>query len=321
MADAPFITIDVRGSLSMQKQPDQGAPHVGFIGLGRMGQPMVGHVLDAGFPVTVYNRTRERCDQFAGRGAQVAHTPGEVARDAQVTITMLADGPAAEQVYDGTDGVLAGLGPGDIVLEMSTIGPELARSLAERAAERGAVLLDAPVSGSIPAARDAQLVAMVGGDGDAFERARPVLAAMTRMQYHLGPSGAGAAMKLAVNALIGVTNLALSEVLVAAERSGIKRELIFDVLSDSAIGSPYISYKRAAFLNPDEVEVFFTIRLMKKDMRLAVDLGRSTDVPMLSVALADEALTLAAASGYAEEDVVRMADVLRAQAETQEAIR
>jgi 3-hydroxyisobutyrate dehydrogenase-like beta-hydroxyacid dehydrogenase len=305
----------------MQEHSEQAAAEVGFIGLGRMGQPMVGHLLDAGFSVAVYNRTPERCDPFARRGAQVAQTPAEIARNAQVTVTMLADGPAAEQVYGGPDGVLSGLGPGRIVLEMSTIGPELVRSLAERAAERGAVLLDAPVSGSIPAAREAQLVAMVGGDVDAFERARPVLAAMTRMQYHLGPSGAGAAMKLAINALIGVTNLALSEVLVAAERSGIARARVFDVLSDSAIASPYISYKRAAFLNPDDVEVFFTIRLMKKDMRLAVDLGRSTDVPMLSIALADEALTLAAASGYAEEDVVRMADVLRAQAETLETSR
>jgi 3-hydroxyisobutyrate dehydrogenase-like beta-hydroxyacid dehydrogenase len=311
-----------RGRLdSVQQNSGVQAPNVGFIGLGRMGQPMVGNLLDAGFPVTVYNRSRERCHPFAARGARVADTPAEVARAAQLTITMLADGPAVEQVYGGADGVLAGLAPGDTVLEMSTIGPELARSLAQRAAEPGAVLLDSPVSGSIPAARDAQLVAMVGGDREAFQRARPVLAAITRQQYHLGPSGAGAAMKLAVNALIGVTNLALSEVLVAAERSGIAREMVFDVLSDSAIGSPYIGYKRAAFLNPDEVEVFFTIRLMKKDMRLAVDLGRSTDVPMLSVALADEALTLAAASGYAEDDVVRMADVLRAQADSLEGVR
>jgi 3-hydroxyisobutyrate dehydrogenase-like beta-hydroxyacid dehydrogenase len=232
-----------------------------------------------------------------------------------VIITMVADGPAAEAVYDGSDGVLAGLQHGALVLEMSTIGPELARLLGERVAERGAQLLDAPVSGSIPAARAAQLVVMVGGDAAAFDRARPVLAALSREQYHMGPSGAGAAMKVAVNALIGVTNLALSEVLVAAERSGIARGQALDVLADSAIGSPYITYKREAFLDPDAVEVFFTVRLLKKDLRLAVDLGRSTDVPMLSVALADEALTLVAASGYGEDDVVRMADVLRAQAE------
>jgi 3-hydroxyisobutyrate dehydrogenase-like beta-hydroxyacid dehydrogenase len=128
---------------------------------------------------------------------------------------------------------------------------------------------------------------MVGGDREAFEQFRPVLAATSRAQHHLGPSGAGAAMKLAVNALIGVTNLALSKVLVAAERSGIPRERVLDVLADSAIGSPYVKYKRAAFLDPDAVEVFFTVRLLKKDLRLALELGRSTDVPMLSVAMAE----------------------------------
>jgi 3-hydroxyisobutyrate dehydrogenase len=296
-------------------------PPVGLIGLGRMGQPMAHNLLDAGFPLTVHNRTLERCEPFAARGARVADSPADLARAADVVITMVADGPAAEAVYEGPDGVLAGLGSGDVVLEMSTIGPELARSLAERAAERGAELLDAPVSGSIPAARDAQLVVMVGGETEAFERARPVLDVLSRTHHHLGPSGAGAAMKLAVNALIGVTNLALSEVMVAAERSGIPRDRVLDVLADSAIGSPYIKYKREAFLDPDSVEVFFTVRLMKKDLGLAVDLGRSTDVPMLSVALADEALTLVAASGYGEEDVVRMADVLRAQAESLEGSR
>jgi 3-hydroxyisobutyrate dehydrogenase-like beta-hydroxyacid dehydrogenase len=315
------MTTTTKGSSTVSDHQGQHAPHVGFAGLGRMGQPMVDNLLAAGFPVTVYNRTRERCAPFAQRGCGVADTPADLARAADVVITMVADGPAAEGIYAGPDGVLAGLSPGDLVLEMSTIGPELARSLALRAAERGAQLLDAPVSGSIPAARDAQLVVMVGGEADTFERARPVLAAMSRLQHHLGPSGAGAAMKLAVNALIGVTNLALSEVLVAAERSGIPRAQALDVLADSAIGSPYIHYKRAAFLDPDAVEVFFTVRLMKKDLRLAVDLGRSTDVPMLSVALADEALTLVAASGYGEDDVVRMADVLRAQAAALEASR
>jgi 3-hydroxyisobutyrate dehydrogenase/2-hydroxy-3-oxopropionate reductase len=297
---------------------ENAGPHVGFIGLGRMGRPMVDNLLDAGFPVTVYNRTRANCEPFAARGARVADTPADVARGAELTITMLADGPAAEAMYDGPDGVLAGLGQGGLVLEMSTIGPALVRSLAARAAERGAILLDAPVSGSIPAARGAQLVVMAGGDAAAFERARPVLAALSRVQYHMGAVGAGAAMKLAVNALIGVTNLALSEVLVAAERSGIEPGRALDILADSAIGSPYIAYKREAFLDPDGVEVFFTVRLLKKDLGLALDLGLAADVPMFSVALADQALTLAAASGYGEDDVVRMADVLRAQADARQ---
>ncbi|MCZ4494791.1 MAG: 6-phosphogluconate dehydrogenase, NAD-binding protein [Conexibacter sp.] len=305
----------------MQAQQLQDRPHVGFIGMGRMGRPMVGHLLDAGFPVTVYNRTVERCAPVAERGAVVAETPAAVAAAADVTITMIADGAAAEAVYHGDEGVLAGLSAGDLVLEMSTIGPEVARRLATSCAERGAELLDSPVSGSIPAARDAQLVAMVGGEAAAFQRARPVLEAMTRAQHHLGASGAGAAMKLSVNALIGVTNLALSEVLVAAERSGIPRDRALDVLADSAIGSPYITYKREAFLDPDSVEVFFTVRLLKKDLGLALELGRSTDVPMLSIAVADEALTLAAASGYGEDDVVRMADVLRGRADALEASR
>jgi 3-hydroxyisobutyrate dehydrogenase-like beta-hydroxyacid dehydrogenase len=275
---------------------------------------MTHNLLKAGLDVTVYNRTTERCAPLAAAGATVADSPAEVARTCQFVITIVADGAAAEAVFGGSDGVLAGVGDGTVVLEMSTIGPPLARELAERVRERGGDLIDAPVSGSVPAAEQATLIAMVGGDAETFERARPVLAAITRDQYHLGPQGAGAAMKLVVNSIIGVTNLAISEGLVAAEGSGIARERAYEVLADSAIASPYVHYKRDAYLTPDDADVFFTVRLLKKDLALAIELGRENDVPMLGAAVANESLTLAIGHGYGQEDVVRLADTFREMA-------
>jgi 3-hydroxyisobutyrate dehydrogenase-like beta-hydroxyacid dehydrogenase len=295
----------------MTETPRTPPLRVGLVGLGRMGAPIAENLLKAGFPLAVHNRTRERCEPLARLGATIAETPAELARDADVVITIVADGAAAEAVYGGPEGLLAGLGAGEVALEMSTIGPEAARGLAQRATERGARLLDVPVSGSVPAARAATLVAMAGGDADAFERAHPVLAAITSVQHHLGGSGAGAAMKLAVNALIGVTNLALSEVLVVLERSGVEPALALDVLEGSAIGSPYVRYKRDAFLHPDAAEVFFTLRLLEKDLALARELGRAAHAPMPATAVAGELLALAVALGHGEQDVVRMADVLR----------
>jgi 3-hydroxyisobutyrate dehydrogenase-like beta-hydroxyacid dehydrogenase len=152
---------------------------------------------------------------------------------------------------------------------------------------------------------------MVGGEREVFETVRPLLAAMTRAQFHLGGSGAGAAMKLAVNSIIATTNLALSEALVLAERSGIERAAAYAVLKESAVASPFVHYKEAAFLDPDGADRYFTVALMQKDVDLALGLGRELRVPMLSAAAAGEALTLARAFGWADEDVNRVADALR----------
>lgn len=284
---------------------------VAFAGMGRMGTPMARNILRAGHDLRVWNRSPERCAPLVAEGAGLAATPADLARGADVLVTMLADGPAVEAVLLGPHGALAQLAPGAIAIEMSTVGPVAARALAQAAAARRVELLDAPVSGSIALAESAQLTTMVGGDAAAFERARPVLAAMTKAQFHLGASGAGATMKLAVNAIIALTNEAISEGLVLAERSGVERETAYAVLAASAVASPFLVYKQAAFLDPDAAPVGFTTALMQKDLELVLELAREVGLSMPGTLAANEMLTVARRLGYGEGDLVRVADTLR----------
>ncbi len=295
--------------------------NVGFIGLGRMGLPMARCVQRAGFPLTVHNRTRSRALLLGDAGAEVAESPAEVAGASDVVITMLSDATAVFDVVDGPDGAFAGARPGQVVIEMSTIGPDAACELAQRGAPYGVVTLDAPVSGSVPAAEAATLVTVVGGDRDTFEAVRPVLAAMTRAQLWMGGSGAGAAMKLALNGMIAATTEALSEALVIAERSGIDREAAYEALAASAVGSRFVEYKRPAFLDPGDEPVAFTLALMQKDLTLYLALARRLGVPVPGGAAADQMLTMARASEGEDADFAMVAAALRGIARTSEEAR
>jgi 3-hydroxyisobutyrate dehydrogenase-like beta-hydroxyacid dehydrogenase len=286
------------------------APRVGFAGIGRMGLPMARNLLAAGLPLTVFNRSAARCEPLAKEGASVAATPEQLARESDVVVTMVADAAAVGALVDGPDGILAGAAEGLVLVEMSTIGPAAARELASRAAASGVAVIDAPVSGSVSVAEAAQLTAMVGGERAAFERAQPILAAMTKAQFHLGPSGAGAAMKLALNVMIASTAHALSEALVLAERSGIAREQAYDVVAASALASPFIDYKRAAYLDPS-TPAAFALDLMRKDLALAGALGEELGVPLLASAAAGEAMTLAAGLEGGDADLSSVAEALR----------
>jgi 3-hydroxyisobutyrate dehydrogenase-like beta-hydroxyacid dehydrogenase len=288
--------------------------NVGFVGLGRMGTPMARCLLRAGFPLTVFNRTRRRALLLGDEGATVAESPAEVSARCDVVVTMLADGDAVTAVLSGPAGLLAQAREETVLLEMSTIGPRAARELARQAAERGAKLLDAPVSGSVAAAESASLTTLVGGDHGAFNRVRPVLAAMTREQLWLGPSGAGAAMKLGLNGLIAATNHAVSEALVIAERSGIDRVAAYDAISASAVGSPFVAYKRDAFLTPSNAPVAFTLALMQKDLALYLDLAQRLGVPAATAAGVHHALDAARASQGDDADLAAVAQALRAAA-------
>jgi 3-hydroxyisobutyrate dehydrogenase/2-hydroxy-3-oxopropionate reductase len=172
-------------------------------------------------------------------------------------------------------------------------------------------MIDAPVSGSTPAAESAQLAVMVGGEEAAFERARPVLAAMSKAQLHLGPSGAGAAMKLGLNLIIAATTVSVSEALVLAERAGIEREAAYEVIGSSAVASPFVEYKRAAFLDPEGTPTAFALELMAKDLRLAQALGQRDGVPLPGAAGSAEGIGLGAELEGGGEDLVRVADALR----------
>lgn len=284
---------------------------VAFIGVGKMGLPMAGNVLRAGHKLTVFNRTLSRCDPLRDDGATVATSAAEAVRDAEVLVTMVADGAAVDAQMEGDEGFLANAPDGLVWLEMSTIGPTAARAFAARAADAGIAMLDAPVSGSVAVAEKAALVAMVGGPAEALERARPVLEAMTKAHFHLGDSGAGAAMKLAVNVMIASQTVAISEALTLAEAAGIERADAYEVIAAGTLASPFVDYKRAAFLDPDGTPPAFALDLMRKDLKLALEQGEAAGLPLLGAGAAAEAVAIAAGLEGGDEDLVRVADALR----------
>jgi 3-hydroxyisobutyrate dehydrogenase len=285
--------------------------NVGFIGLGRMGMPMARQLLRAGFPLTVYNRTASRALLLGGDGATVVESPAEVAARSDVVITMLSDGDAVSEVVLGSGGVLNGAGAQTVLVDMSTIGPDAARRLAAAVSERGVSMLDAPVSGSVPAAESATLTTIVGGERTVFERVRPVLAAMTTQQLWLGAHGAGAAMKLALNGLIAATNQAVAEALVVAEACGINPSAAYEAIATSAVGSRYVDYKRDAFLHPSDSPVAFTLALLDKDLALYQELGDALGVPLASAAAAADSLAVARATQGDGADLAAVAEHLR----------
>ena len=290
---------------------DDGGLRVGFAGIGRMGLPMARNLLKAGFPLTVYNRTAERAAPLVEEGATLAETPAALAAAADVLVTIVADADAVRDLLEGPEGILAAAEAGLVLVEMSTIGPQAAIELNELCGQHGVTMIDAPVSGSTAVAEAAQLAVMAGGDADAFERARPVLAAMSKAQFHLGPAGAGAAMKLSLNVMIAATTLAVSEALVLAEQSGIDRAAAYEVIASGAVASPFIAYKREAFLDPANTQPAFALDLLRKDVSLALALGERSGVPLLGAAAAAQATALAVELEGGDNDMAWIAEALR----------
>ena len=289
---------------------------VGFAGTGRMGLPMARNLLRAGFPITVWNRTASRYRSLVAEGAGAAPEAASLA-SADIVVTMLTDAGAARAVILES-GLLENLRPGSIVLEMSTIGPRAARELAAEGARHDVALLDAPVSGSVSVAEAGELFAMVGGAPDAYERATPVLDAMTRGHVLLGPSGSGAAMKLAVNSMIAVTNESLAETLVLAQRFGIEREQAYDVIAGGVLSSPFVQYKRGAFLHPETEPVAFTTALMHKDVRLAREHADELGIRLPALAAAAAVLEDAANAGLTEADMASVIQLIDQPRDTTE---
>lgn len=285
---------------------------VGVLGLGRMGGSMARALADAGFEVVCWNRTRAAAEALAEEiGGRAALRPADVAAAADVCVSMLADGPAVEAVFGGRNGLLAGARPGNVLIDSSTVPPSTIRGFEAAARTAGAGLLDAPVSGSVAIARSGDLTIMVGGDPEDLERAGPVLEALASTVFHVGPLGSGAAMKLAVNTVVFGLNEALAEGLVLAEAAGIARAAAYDVLAASAIGAPFVRYKRAAFLEPAETPVAFALDLAAKDLRLILALAEEVCVPMPQVAANLGVIVAASADGGGARDFSTVADHLR----------
>lgn len=275
--------------------------NLGFVGLGAMGGRVVKRLLDAGHTVTGYNRTRERAEWLVERGMRWADTPRMVAVIADVTFTMVTNTAALQAVVGGDDGILAGLGPDKIYIDMSTVSPSKSRELAGQVAAKGASMLDAPVSGSVITLEQGQLSLMVGGDLVTFERVRPILLDIGPKVTYIGANGQAVLMKIAVNLNLQVQFLALSEGMLLAEKGGIPRETALEVMLNSVIASPSLKY-RAPFILDMPEEAWFNVNMMQKDLLLALELGREFDVPLPTVAVSNEFLTAARAMGLAEHD-------------------
>jgi 3-hydroxyisobutyrate dehydrogenase-like beta-hydroxyacid dehydrogenase len=282
---------------------------IGFVGLGAMGGPIAGRLLDSGNDVYGTNRTRSKAEPLVERGLIWCDSPREVAERAEVVFSMVTDTAALEAITRGPDGILAGLRPGSVYVDMSTVSPDASRELAELVHELDATMLEAPVSGSVPAAEEGSLAIMVGGDRAAFARVEPLLRQLGQTITHVGANGEALVMKLAVNISLAVQMIAFSEGVLLAERGGIDPKLAVDVLSSSAVGSPMLRMRGPLLIDrPDEA--WFDVKLMQKDLGLALEQARILRVPVPSTAIANELLTAARGLGYGDRDIVAVFDVL-----------
>lgn len=283
--------------------------NLGFVGLGVMGGEMVNRLLGKGHAVTGYNRTRSKAEWLIQKGMKWADSPRAVVATADVTFSMVTNSAALGMIADGPDGMLAALAPGKFLVDMSTVSPTFSRSIAAKVREKGADMVDAPVSGSVITLQEGKLSVMVGGRRETFERLKALLYDIGPKVTYVGDSGLALVMKIATNLSLAVQMLAFSEGILLAEKSGIAREVAVDVLTHSAVASPMIQY-RGPFVLQMPKEAWFNVNMMQKDMLLALELGRQLDVPMPTTAVSNEFLTAARGMGWVEKDFAVVFNVL-----------
>jgi 2-hydroxy-3-oxopropionate reductase len=277
------------------------AERVGFIGLGIMGMPMARNLMEAGYELTVHNRSPEKAEELGKEGAAVAATPREVAENSDVVITMLPDSPQVREVVAGEDGVLEGISEGALLIDMSTISPVVTEELAEAVKEKGASMLDAPVSGGDVGAIEGTLSIMVGGEQADFQRAKPLFEAMGKTITHVGPTGAGQVTKAANQVVVALTIEAVSEALVLGSAGGVSAEKILEVLSGGLASNKVMEVKREKFLS-HTFEPGFRSELHHKDLGIALAAGREYGVVMPVTAIVDQMLLSMKRKGWGGED-------------------
>lgn len=283
-----------------------------LLGLGIMGGGMARRLLDQGQQLAVYNRNADVSKPFAELGARVAATPQEAAADADVIISMLADDNASRQVWLGDKGAIHAAKPGSIFVEASTVSPAWTVELSKSAETKNCSLLDAPVTGTKPHAENGELSFLVGGSQEALEKARPVLEILGRRILHLGPVGNGARMKLINNFMCSVQAAALAEGLVLAERCGLPHDVVADILTNGAPGSPLVK-TLAQRIAAHQYEPNFVLRLMEKDIGYAMDLGQQNHLELRTAAAARELFKDALETEWAEKDFSAVIEPLRAR--------
>lgn len=275
-------------------------PRIGFIGLGLMGSRMAPRLLDAGYPLTVYNRTKDKTRPLAQRGADVADTPRALAAGSDVVISVLTDDAAVKSAVMGPDGAIAGASPGTLLIDASTVYPETSRQVFEAARARGIAMVDAAISGSTPQAEQGALLFFVGGEQDSYQRAKPILETIGKQAFHMGPSGAGTTMKLAVNTILGVGLQAIAEAIALGQKAGLDRERFLEVLAQTPLIAPA---HRAKLDNArrDDYPVTFELGTMYKDFGLILRKAAELAVPMPATAVAQQMCAAERAKGIRED--------------------
>ncbi|HSY58848.1 MAG TPA: NAD(P)-dependent oxidoreductase [Terriglobales bacterium] len=283
--------------------------NLGFVGLGVMGSEMVSRLLDKGHTVTGYNRTRAKAERLIKKGMKWGDSPRAVCAAADVTFSMVTNEKALGAVMEGADGILSAVSAGKFLVDMSTVSPGYSRAIAAKVREKGADMIDAPVSGSVITLQEGKLSVMVGGRRETFDRLKPILDNIGPKVTYVGDNGLALSMKIATNLSLAVQMMAFSEGVLLAEKSGIKREVAVDVLVNSAIASPMIKYRGPFVLTMPE-EAWFDVNMMQKDMMLALDMGRALDIPLPTTAVSNEFLSAARGMGFAKQDFAVVFDVL-----------
>ena len=282
---------------------------LGFVGLGVMGGGVARRLLAAGHELHGWNRTPEKAAPLVAEGLVLEDSPRAVAEQADVVFTMVTNVPALRAVAEGEDGIIAGLGPGKVWVDMTTAAPAVSRELAERVQETGAEMVDAPVSGSVSTLEEGRLSIMVGGNEETFRRVEPILLDIGPKVTRVGDNGQALLLKIAINLSLHVQMVAFCEGLLLAEKDGIDREVALDVMLGSVIASPMLKY-RAPFILDMPDEAWFNVNMMQKDMLLALEAGRQLDVSMPTTAITNELLTAARAMGLEDNDFAVVYEVL-----------
>lgn len=283
--------------------------NLGYVGLGVMGGNMVARLLEKGHTVTGYNRTKSKAQWLIDKGMKWADSPRAAAEASDFTFSMVTNSAAVEDVFGGPDGILAGAAPGKVFIDMSTVSPAVSRKLADRAREKGADMVDAPVSGSVLTLQQGKLSVMVGGRPETFEKVKDVLGDVGPKITYVGANGLALVTKISMNLSLAVQMLAFSEGILIAEKSGIKREVAVEALTHSVIASPMVQY-RGPFVLKLIDEVWFDVQMMQKDMLLALELGRQLDVPMPTTSVTNEMLTAARGMGLGKFDFAILFEAL-----------
>src|ERR1700681_3551048 len=283
--------------------------NLGFVGLGVMGSELVHRLLGMGHSVVGYNRTRAKAEWLVKKGMKWADSPRAVAASTDVIFPMVTNAAALAAITDGPDGILAGLTPGKIYADISTVSPAFSREVAAKVRAKGGDMVDCPVSGSVITLQEGKLSVMVGGRLETFEKIKPLLLDIGPKVTYVGDNGLALVMKIGTNLSLAVQMLAFCEGVLLAEKSGIARETAVDVLTHSVIASPMVQYRGPFVLKMPE-EAWFNVNMMQKDMNLALELGRQLDVPMPTTAVTNEFLTAARGMGLGEKDFAVVFNVL-----------